>query len=925
MATKLWKFLTTDIRELITGQTVEIAKTGADSAKAVFDLAKALQEQGVKVQDLKPYVLQISSLLDVLNSPLAQVVGSAIPFAPIAITLLKIYRDVTKKEPTFEQCVALVSQVAYLESFKEFYESQQDPELSSKLAIDTPASKQAEAEIRDLGTLEFDSRQARIAIIAFHDSSLSEAFGRVLTMRLLEYGLDKDKANNIVERVSRSTDRYIELALAEVGDRAKRLFNWYSTGGYESLEKYFSLETYLEEIAAKPLETVFAEKFTFKDIYVPLKAQPLNANGEIDKVKPSEILETWAEKLLQDENKQDRVMFVQGGPGRGKSVFCRMFAEWVRVNLHPIWTPILIRLRDIRTIEKNFEETLRLSVDRDFVKNDSGWLTDRNTRYLFLLDGFDELLMEGRTSGGLEEFLSQVGKFQESCKNNPEKGHRVLITGRTLSLERIDRHLPSNLERVEILPMDADVKHQWFEKWDLLVGTNESQAFQGFLQDSRCPERIRGSISEIGLAQEPLLLYLLAAMHRDGELKIEDFEGTGGVGAKILIYEKSLDWVLTKQRPDWLNRDLTELEIDGLRRILSEAGLCVVQAGGECASLTMIESRLNSNNNAKALLEQARQRLGDNPLKNALAAFYLQPTKGKEKGGSVEFAHKSFGEFLCANRIKESLEDCAKPGDNSRREFCVSNDEMDWEIYDLLGYGALTQEIVEYLIGLLAKSDEVNTNGNFKRLFQRLEKFYLRWCNGEFIDAPPNENQPQKKTQQLKEQLKDRGTPLGLRQVDIYTGLNVMILLLELNRYAKDKDDLKDKIAFYPCGKRESSFFAPQRLLKIISYTHCISINTFGEIVGKFLSGAYFNEAYLTATPLGNANFSGANLSGANLSGIYLSGYDTNLSGANLSGANLENIRWGKETSGEKTNWKDVRGLETAENVPEELKRQLGI
>ncbi|NJO51350.1 MAG: hypothetical protein HC840_20055, partial [Leptolyngbyaceae cyanobacterium RM2_2_4] len=56
-----------------------------------------------------------------------------------------------------------------------------------------------------------------------------------------------------------------------------------------------------------------------------------------------------------------------------------------------------------------------------------------------MLDGFDELLMEGRTSGGLEEFLRQVGRFQESCAHNSEKGHRILITGRSLSLQSIER------------------------------------------------------------------------------------------------------------------------------------------------------------------------------------------------------------------------------------------------------------------------------------------------------------------------------------------------------------------------------------------------------------------------------------------------------------------------------------------------------
>lgn len=231
-----------------------------------------------------------------------------------------------------------------------------------------------------------------------------------------------------------------------------------------------------------------------------------------------------------------------------------MFAEWIRRFEYPRWIPILIRLRDIRVLEKDFEKTLKKALDRDFASNDPGWLTDRNIRFLFLLDGFDELLMEGRTSGGLEEFLRQVGRFQESCKENSEKGHRVLITGRTLSLQSIERQMPSNLERVEIRSMDQGLQEQWFQKWQTLVGIPKATAFQTFLQDPRCPERIRGSKQEAGLAQEPLLLYLLAAMHRDEQLTLEMFDGAEGAKAKILIYEKSLDWVLTKQRPEWLNR-----------------------------------------------------------------------------------------------------------------------------------------------------------------------------------------------------------------------------------------------------------------------------------------------------------------------------------------------------------------------------------
>jgi hypothetical protein len=254
--------------------------------------------------------------------------------------------------------------------------------------------------------------------------------------------------------------------------------------------------------------------------------------------------------------------------------------------------------------------------------------------------------------------------------------------------------MPHNLERVEIQPMDNELQQRWFAKWGKLVGADQTY-LMGILQDKRLPDQLRE------LAKEPLLLYLLAAMHRDGELRLEMFEGVEGAKAKILIYEKTLDWVLTKQRPDWLNRQLTAMETEGLRRILAEAALCVVHSGGECAAMEMVKERIKDNDVAAGLIRDAQERLGDDALKNALAAFYLQPAKG----GSVEFAHKSFSEFLFAQRLKESLEEWTEPG-RKGEEFLVKNAQMHWEIYDLLGYGGLSPEIVEYLMGLLRGEQE---------------------------------------------------------------------------------------------------------------------------------------------------------------------------------------------------------------------------
>ncbi|HEY9877701.1 MAG TPA: pentapeptide repeat-containing protein [Leptolyngbyaceae cyanobacterium] len=886
MATPLWKFLTTDIKDLV---TLDTANSAADAVDAVMGLATTLKEEGPKVQQLAPLVGQLNPLLDVLNSPMGKLLGASLPFVSIGTGLLQFYLEKTQQEPTLAQTVALISQAAYLESFKEFVQSQ-SPTFRQRLETADRSRRDASPlpELKALGEFELSDKEARLATLYFHDSSLAQAYNDVLAARLRQLGANAKSIEIVVEQVSRGTDRHIRTALADAGESAKRLVEWYRIGGDAVFEKYASIDTYLsEQIATRPTEQVFAEAFTFRDIYVPLKAQPLTASGNPDEQKDPVVLEQWARDCLNDETKKDRVMFIQAGPGRGKSVFCRMFADWVRQHEHPRWTPILIRLRDVSVLEKDFEETLTKAVGANFAKADSGWLSDRNLRFLFLLDGFDELLMEGRTTGGLNRFLDQVGRFQAQCARNSEKGHRVLITGRTLCLQSIERSLPNNLERMEILAMDDDLQNQWFEKWSRLVSA-ETDYLISLLRDQRLPERVQQ------LAREPLLLYMLAAMHRDGELSIEMFEESDGAKAKVLIYEKTLEWVLTKQRPDWLNEDLTEIEIQGLRRILMEAGLCVVQSGMEFAAISTIESRLQEDQTAKSILEEARKRLEDSPLRNALAAFYMQ--SGRKGEGSVEFIHKSFGEFLCAERIVYSLIDWCQPGRN--REFDIPEPEFCWGVYDLLGCHVLTPEIVEYLTALLTKHEEFQA----VPLFKRLNSFYLRWCSGEFIDAPP-ENLPQQKMRRLREQMIAGEEVLGQRQVDLYAGLNVMILLFELHRYGQTvlaetaidlagNGSLENPLAFHPCGQPNTEKFDKFCLLNTIGYSQCLRLTAFLNLVGAFLgsadiSGADLRNVNFFRAHLFNANLKDANLRSANLSSANLN--HAHLSGANLSSAYLNN------------------------------------
>ncbi|WP_190711088.1 pentapeptide repeat-containing protein [Leptolyngbya sp. FACHB-402] len=863
MATKIGSFLA----KLGSKQAVELTKQVTDSTKAVFDLAKTIKEKpldGELLKTVQPYVGQMASLLDVLNSPLGLMVKEVVPFASIAVTLLNLVCEATKKDPTLEECIIALVQAAYLESVRG--QLAEDQKLLARIG-EKQCSKPE--RILKFAEVEISDREAKKAITSFPDSELAHQLSQILQARLEDAGMATNKAELFCDRVSWAVPRILIQELAKAADQLKPLADFYRMNGQAVWERLQSLDDYLaREIAPKPSETVFdEERLTYQDLYVRLKVQLLDQDG-----KPLEEelidLETWAEQQLL--NSTGQVIFIQGEAGRGKSVFCRMFSDRVRRTLP--FSPIVIRLRYLRSLANNLTQTLESYLQNlDFVTSDSSWLTDRNTRFLFLLDGFDELLLEGRSSGGLKEFLTQVEDFQRSSH------HRFVITGRPLSLQGIDRVITQSkkLVRVAILPMEDAIRERWLSQWAQHFGTDEAHAFSKFLAD--CPTEVNDE-----LAREPLLLYLLARLHREKRLDAEMLRTEEKIEAKVRIYDTAVNWVIDKQRENE-NFRLTGLESDELRRFLTEAALCVVQAGNEFAPIRMLEMRCvkDTNNPIAKLIQKARQETQTDEAKalnSLLTAFYIQPASG-DKGGSVEFTHKSFGEFLCAERLKDAIESWTESRRN--KDFYLRTEQLNQEIYDLLGSKVLTVEIVECLM------EQLRQSGRFKpiELFERLHDFYDAWCEGTFIDALPDENLPQRKMRLLREQLPEQEKSLGIRQVDIYAGLNVMILLLKLHRTAQEKEELKEKIVFYPSGQVVEGERYTSRLLKIISYSSCVELAGFSSIVGAFLSYANLTSANLTSANLTSANLTSANLTSAYLTSAYLHGAD--LSSADLSSAYL--------------------------------------
>jgi uncharacterized protein YjbI with pentapeptide repeats len=262
--------------------------------------------------------------------------------------------------------------------------------------------------------------------------------------------------------------------------------------------------------------------------------------------------------------------------------------------------------------------------------------------------------------------------------------------------------------------------------------------------------------------------------------------------------------------------------------------------------------------------------------------------RGQDK--QVEFTRNDLGELSFEEKLQASLTKWAQTssiGANSN----IDQGLFHSDIYVILGHIAL-KPTIEAVITRFVTSD----NQGAIIVFRKLEDFYRRWCDGEFIDAEPSYNLPQKQMLQLRSQK----VTIGLRELDINTGLNVMILLLELHRIVRSQNHLQAEITFYPSDKPDPHNFFTSKLLRVIHYSDSIEIGNFSNVVGAFLKGAqlegvYLGDANLTSVNFSNANLSGAYLGNANLTGVQASRAnlshaelgDANLSGADLQEANL--------------------------------------
>ncbi|MEL6222064.1 MAG: hypothetical protein AAFR31_05405 [Cyanobacteria bacterium J06627_8] len=188
MTTSLWKFLNTDIKDLFSLDTVNEV---VDMTSTIQDLAETLNDEDI--QDIAPWVEKSASLLDVLNTPEAELIGAILPFAKIATGLLKFYLAKSKKDLTFADCVVLVCLKAYSESLKGFL-----VEFEEK-KINVPLQK---GDLGGLQTFELTDTDANKTLLCFRQSQLAHHLKTLMAKRLQAADIDNTTAQRLTERAA---------------------------------------------------------------------------------------------------------------------------------------------------------------------------------------------------------------------------------------------------------------------------------------------------------------------------------------------------------------------------------------------------------------------------------------------------------------------------------------------------------------------------------------------------------------------------------------------------------------------------------------------------------------------------------------------------------------------------------------------------
>ncbi|MBD3306767.1 NACHT domain-containing protein [candidate division KSB3 bacterium] len=822
----------------------------------------------------------IDLLVDYIDFPWREMMQRIFPAAPFVTGFLRQMQAQHPEEFDLHTYAALAIQHAYLDAFQS---AMNMAKLRLDMRFDLNQEPIPEQQRQALHNAIEQFREVEIDVTQIdfphlHESSLVRDYLETISVMWLQARVfrHEDDAYEVANRARQISDLlypHLLQILVEYGDFYAPLTEYVDETYHRELQRHGDVERYRASLMRRVLKPLFHEPVTLSDVYVELDATDSTRKQKFPESvrfhesfreitedhwqegKTSQLLQTVLDHL---EAHHDQVLFIQGDPGSGKTTFCHLLAATVAAERLE-WLPVLICLRDFRFDPKiQFEDGVKQYLAPSFTLTDA---LLRTRRVLFILDGFDQLHFSADPTSSLQVFFDHLACFQKTCAAGNRVSHKVLVTGRSSQIQDIESDLPANFLRLKIEQMGTSQVEAWVSQWATLWGESTATEFQTFLEHAKVlqPPPDEPAESLATLAHEPLVLYMLAAMARGGVPIRELLETPTG---RTDIYDRFVSWVCGDTRTYYIgyhtNRLLEQSAVSppDLRRFLQEAAFFTWHSGQEGVPINQMSRYLGA-----TVPETTRTLLtsGFDGIQNQLLSFPF-PLHDQDTR-PVTFCHKTFREYLAAEKIAEVLKDL---GQSPQSPSAQLNDirAIAARIYAVFGTALLTEEIRTFVLRILTHTLSPQA---IRQIAARLYPVYLGYSDGLWMNEGLSRTQAN--------ELRRHGVHRDVLQCEVYAGINLFVFLCHLYQEIGEPFDI--------CGREQDGTFDPNRFRKILG---------FGELIGTF---ALFRRIHhllgrvrLRGANLLCANLRRGNLEGADLEGVILR--DANLRSANVRGANLQ-------------------------------------
>ncbi len=660
-------------------------------------------------------------------------------------------------------------------------------------------------------------------------------------------------------------------------------------------------------------EPIFWETFSLKQIYVPLRGfyeEEIKATTDTDYhrepsfkrivIKLQEQLETWLEAAKSD----DAIRLLTGGPGSGKSSFCKVFAaQQARLEKQVLYIP-LHRL--------SFSTDLVTAV-QTFVQHD-GFLpenplepSDQDLRLLIIFDGLDELSMQGKIAQEVaHNFINEVREKVHHFNQNKTR-LQVLISGRDVVVQSNKNNFKKPQQIITILPywvdksddfsdvdnlLKVDQRHQWWQQYGQAKGKNYAQL---------PPELSGKNLQEI--TAQPLLNYLIALTFERGEVQFSQETNLNNIYDNLLkaVYERGYE----KNSPG--HRAIEGITEKDFVLILMEIALSCWHGNGRTTTVIEIKEHCE-NNGLKNLLKNFQdsfQSDSQGSITRLLTAFYFRESgdlRGSEK--TFEFTHKSFGEYLTARRIVDRVKQIHRKLQDSENDY----DNGYYPRQALITWATLCgpTAIDEYLFSFVVNQMQLQSPDEVKQwqktLGDLIEYLLDKGMPMENLTNRPNFQEEMRQARNAEEALLAVFNACGRVTEEIFPiqwpspeAFGNWLARLQGQRIDFEPMFVLDCLSFLDlqnCLLIHRDLYRANLERANLERANLAGANLEranlerANLAGANLAGANLERANLERANLARANLKGANLEWANLAGANLAG--ANLERANLAGANLE-------------------------------------